>query len=101
MACALCPSVLPGSASKAKALTSAAKTHGSHIPPGSRKRTSKAQCGARKVKKTRAETDTKKTLEKISETKSQVFEKTKKINKPLAKLTRKKKREDSNKSRNK
>ena len=42
------------------------------------------------------EIETKKTIEKINETKSWFFEKINKIDKPLARLIKKKNREDSN-----
>ena len=42
------------------------------------------------------EIETKKTMEKIDETKSWFFEKINKIDKPLARLIKQKKREDSN-----
>ena len=42
------------------------------------------------------EIETKKTIEKINETKSWFFEKINKIDKPLARLIKKKKKEDSN-----
>ena len=50
-----------------------------------------------KIKAEINELETKKIIEKIKETKSCFFEKINKIDKPLARLTKKKKREDSNK----
>ena len=50
----------------------------------------------KEITKIRAEINTKETTAKINNTKSWVFEKTNEIDKPLARLIKKKKEEESN-----
>ena len=71
-----------------------------HLKPLEREEQTRPKVSRRnEIIKIRAEIneiETKKTVEKINETKSWFFEKINKIDKPLASLIKKKKREDSN-----